>query len=66
VGVCEGKLMSPELLRIIVCPVCRGDLEYNGERDILICRGCGVYYEIREGIPVLLPDEGKPLAEGSF
>ncbi len=58
-------MIDPELLKILACPVCKGDLEYREEKDILVCRKCRVFYEIREGIPVLLPDSAKPLEEGS-
>ena len=58
-------MLSRELLDILACPVCKGDLVYEEEKQRLICERCRVYYEIREGIPVLLPDSGKPLEEGS-
>jgi len=58
-------MIDKELLEVLACPVCKGDLKYNEEKDILICEKCKVYYEIREGIPVLLPDAGKPLSEGN-
>ncbi len=56
-------MLDEKLLEILACPVCKRDLEYNKEREILICKECSVFYEIREGIPVLLPDSGKPLEE---
>ncbi len=52
-----------ELLDVLACPECKGELTYDEERDILVCNGCKVYYEIRDGIPVLLIDEAKPLEE---
>ena len=58
-------MLSKELLDILACSVCKGDLNYEKDRNRLVCKKCGVYYEIREGIPVLLPDSGKPLEEGS-
>ncbi|MEO0199311.1 MAG: Trm112 family protein [candidate division WOR-3 bacterium] len=51
------------LLDIICCPTCKGDLEYDKKKDILICRNCKVYFEIIEDIPVLIPSEAKPLNE---
>ncbi len=57
--------MDERLVNILACPRCKGDLHYDREREILICQHCGIYYEIREGIPVLLPDSGKPLGEGT-
>ncbi len=58
-------MLSRELLDILACPVCKGELVYEEEKQRLICGKCRVYYEIRDGIPVLLPDSGKPLEEGS-
>jgi len=58
-------MIDKELLEVLACPKCKGELLYNAEKDVLICESCGVYYEIKEGIPVLLPDSGKPLGEES-
>jgi len=55
-------MIDKDLLEILACPVCKGDLKYDEKRDVLICDKCRVYYEIKEGIPVLLPDSGKPLS----
>ncbi|MEM2282355.1 MAG: Trm112 family protein [Candidatus Hadarchaeales archaeon] len=44
--------LNPELLRILACPVCRGDLQLKRG---LVCRRCGRKYPIKDGIPVLLP-----------
>ncbi len=56
-------MINQELLEIIVCPKCKKDLEYNQEKDILICNNCKVYYPIEDDIPILLEDEAKPLEE---
>ncbi len=58
-------MLEKELLDILACPVCKGELRYLEEKEILVCDRCRVYYEVREGIPVLLPDSGKPLEEGT-
>jgi uncharacterized protein YbaR (Trm112 family) len=53
--------LDPHLLEIIVCPACRADLDLV-EADAgseLVCRGCGLAYPIRDGIPVLLVDEAR-------
>ena len=62
----EGKNIFPieELLDILACPKCKGDITYNRERNILICNNCKVYYEIIDGIPNMVPEEAKPLKEG--
>ena len=57
--------MRPDLMEIIVCPVCKGDLELvvSEERDgeivagTLTCQGCGEVYPIEDGIPNLLPPD---------
>ena len=50
--------ISPELLAIIVCPSCKGELAVTpvGESVELVCQGCGLAYPVRYGIPVLLVD----------
>jgi uncharacterized protein YbaR (Trm112 family) len=48
-------VLDERLLRIIVCPGCRSALEYKERRKVLICTGCGHRYEVRDGIPILLP-----------
>lgn len=49
--------LDPELLAIIVCPACRGDLSAQGEE--LVCASCGLAYPVRDDIPVLLVDEAR-------
>jgi uncharacterized protein YbaR (Trm112 family) len=49
--------LGPELLAIIVCPDCHGDLAVQGEE--LVCSGCGLAYPVRDDIPVLLVDEAR-------
>lgn len=53
--------VSPELLDILVCPKCKGDISLNDSRDGLICLACRVMYEIRDDIPIMLIDASKPL-----
>jgi len=54
-------MLDPQLLEILVCPKCRGDLEYRPEESALDCHACRLRYEIRDDIPILLIDEAKPL-----
>lgn len=56
-------MISPELLEILACPKCKGDLTYNQEKNVLICKNCKVYYPIEDDIPILLIDSAKPLEE---
>ena len=54
--------ISQELLDILACPKCKGELELTEKQDGLVCRACKLVYPIREDIPVMLIDEAKPLA----
>jgi len=58
-----GDIMtiSKELLDILACPKCKGRLMLNDKQDGLICEGCRLLYEIRDGIPVMLIDEAKTI-----
>ena len=53
--------ISKELLEILVCPKCKGELRLNQAQDGLICEKCRLLYEIREDIPIMLIDEAKQL-----
>ncbi len=50
-----------ELLEILVCPACKGELELAPEGDALICRACKLSYPIEDDIPVMIVSEAKPL-----
>ena len=54
--------MDAKLLDILVCPVCKGPLLYNKERQELICKPDRLAYPIRDGIPTMLEDEARKLA----
>lgn len=54
-------MIKQELLDIIACPKCKGEVELNEENTGLICRTCKLLYEIRDDIPIMLIDEAKPL-----
>ncbi len=53
--------LSQELLDILACPKCKGDLRLTDAQDGLVCRACKLVYPIKEDIPVMLIDEAKPL-----
>jgi uncharacterized protein YbaR (Trm112 family) len=55
-------VISEELLEILACPKCHTKIELRGP-DGLYCPSCKVVYPIVDGIPVLLIEEGKPVAE---
>ncbi len=53
--------LDKELLDILACPKCKGDLEYRQEQSQLVCLACRLIYEIKDDIPIMLIDEAKPL-----
>jgi uncharacterized protein YbaR (Trm112 family) len=55
--------VDPKLLEILVCPVTRGPLVYNREKQELVSKQAGLAYPIRDGIPIMLPDEARELSE---
>lgn len=55
--------VDPKLLEILVCPVTRGVLRYDAQAQELISEGARLAYPIRDGIPILLPDEARSLDE---
>ena len=56
--------VDPKLLEILVCPVTKGPLVYDREKQELVSKKAGLAYPIRDGIPVMLADEARPLSEG--
>jgi hypothetical protein len=54
--------LAPDLLEILVCPKCKGDLEYRQEpNEELVCHSCRLIYRVEDDIPIMLIDEAKPL-----
>jgi uncharacterized protein len=53
--------IDPKLLEILVCPVTKGPLIFDRERQELISKKAGLAYPIRNGIPVMLPEEARTL-----
>ena len=56
----RGRL-DPKLLEILVCPLTKGRLEYDAAAQELISHSAKLAYPIRDGIPIMLPDEARPL-----
>lgn len=52
--------LAPELIQILVCPKCKGELEYRPDDRALLCHRCRLRYEIRDDIPIMLIDEATP------
>ena len=60
----EARKVDPKLLEILVCPVTKTRLDYDAEKQELISRAAGLAYPIRDGIPIMLPDEARELKDG--
>ncbi len=58
--------MDPKLLDILVCPICKGPLHYDKERQELICKADRLAYPIRDDIPVMLEDEARQLEPDEY
>jgi hypothetical protein len=55
------RLTDPKLLEILVCPLTKTTLEYDAEKQELVSRAAKLAYPIRDGVPIMLPDEARPL-----
>ncbi len=55
--------IDPKLLELLVCPLTKAPLDYDAEAQELISRQAGLAYPIRDGIPIMLPDEARSLEE---
>lgn len=55
--------LDPRLLEILVCPLTKGPLEYDRARGELISRRAGLAYPVRDGIPIMLPEEARKLED---
>jgi uncharacterized protein YbaR (Trm112 family) len=53
--------LAPELLEILVCPKCKGELEHRLDPEVLVCRSCRLIYRVEDDIPIMLIDEAQPL-----
>ncbi len=58
-----GSAVDPRLLEILVCPLTKAPLEYDRAANELISRKAGLAYPIRDGIPIMLPEEARKLEE---
>ena len=59
----EPRRADPRLLEILVCPVTRATLSYDAVRQELVSRAAKLAYPIRDGVPVMLPEEARPLED---
>ncbi|WP_260673504.1 Trm112 family protein [Comamonas aquatica] len=58
--------MDPKLLELLVCPVTKGPLRFDKERQELISHSARLAYPVRDGIPILLEDEARPLEDSEL
>ena len=57
----DHRATDPRLLELLVCPVTKMPLHYDAEKQELISRSAGLAYPIRDGIPIMLPEEAREL-----
>jgi hypothetical protein len=55
--------VDPRLLEVLVCPVTRGTLEYDRDKAELVSRSAKLAYPIRDGVPIMLPEEARKLED---
>jgi uncharacterized protein YbaR (Trm112 family) len=55
--------IKQELLDILACPKCKGDISLNESQDGLICDNCKLLYHIKDDIPIMLVDEAEPIED---
>ena len=60
----ERATVDPKLLEILVCPITKESLRYDAEKQELISDRAKLAFPIRDGIPIMLPDEARQLEEG--
>jgi len=59
----EAVAVDPKLLEILVCPLTKGPLMYDAKKQELLSKQAGLAYPIRDGIPIMLADEARPLTD---
>jgi uncharacterized protein YbaR (Trm112 family) len=59
----EPTRIDPKLLELLVCPLTKGRLDYDAARQELISRQARLAYPIRDGIPIMLPEEARHLTD---
>ena len=59
----EPTPVDPKLLDLLVCPLTKGPLRYDRERQELVSEQAGLAYPIRDGIPIMLVDQARPIDE---
>ncbi len=62
----RGHRVDPKLLEILVCPLTKTPLRYDADRQELISDAAGLAFPIRDGIPIMLPDEARVLEDNEI
>jgi uncharacterized protein YbaR (Trm112 family) len=62
----QDREIDPRLLEVLVCPVTHGPLDYDRAKKELISRSAKLAYPIRDGVPVMLPEEARALDEAEL
>jgi uncharacterized protein len=57
----QASRIDPRLLEILVCPLTKSSLDYDAARQELVSRAARLAYPIRDGIPIMLPEEARPI-----
>jgi uncharacterized protein YbaR (Trm112 family) len=57
------RIMDTRLLELLVCPVTKGPLEYERQKQELISRSARLAYPVRDGLPIMLESEARPLSD---
>ena len=57
----DRAAVDPRLLEVLVCPLTRGPLVYDRDRAELVSKTARLAYPVRDGVPVMLPEEARPL-----
>ena len=59
----DAAPIDPKLLEILVCPVTKSPLAYNKARNELVSKAAGLAYPIRDGVPIMLPEDARQLED---
>ena len=62
----SGAAVDPKLLELLICPLTKGPLRYDRVRNELVSEQAGLAYRIRDGIPIMLVDDARPIDEADI
>ncbi len=52
-------MLDEQLLKILACPACKGELVYDNDKDVLDCNQCRLRYEVKDDVPIMLIEEAQ-------